>query len=42
VLREIFGPWREEVRGGWRKLHNTEHGGHVERRELIEYCDEDT
>jgi hypothetical protein len=22
VLRRIFGPWRDEVTGGWRKLHN--------------------
>jgi hypothetical protein len=22
VLRKIFGPERDEVRGGWRKLHN--------------------
>jgi hypothetical protein len=24
VLRRIFGPMREEVRGEWRKLHNKE------------------
>jgi hypothetical protein len=24
VLREIFGPKREEVAGGWRTLHNEE------------------
>jgi hypothetical protein len=24
VLRRIFGPRREEVKGGWRKLHNEE------------------
>jgi hypothetical protein len=24
ILREIFGPKREEVTGGWRKLHNEE------------------
>jgi hypothetical protein len=24
VLRKIFGPKREEVRGEWRKLHNEE------------------
>jgi hypothetical protein len=24
VLRRIFGPKREEVTGGWRKLHNKE------------------
>jgi hypothetical protein len=24
VLRRIFGPKREEVVGGWRKLHNEE------------------
>jgi hypothetical protein len=27
VLRRIFGPTRDEVTGGWRKLHNEElHG----------------
>jgi hypothetical protein len=27
VLRRIFGPKRDEVTGGWRKLHNEElHG----------------
>jgi hypothetical protein len=25
VLRRIFGPSRNEVLGGWRKLHNKEH-----------------
>jgi hypothetical protein len=24
VLREIFGPQRDEVTGGWRKLRNEE------------------
>jgi hypothetical protein len=24
VLRRIFGPMRDEVAGGWRKLHNEE------------------
>jgi hypothetical protein len=24
VLRRIFGPKGDEVRGGWRKLHNVE------------------
>jgi hypothetical protein len=24
VLRRIFGPWRDEVMGEWRKLHNQE------------------
>jgi len=24
VLRKIFGPKREEVAGGWRRLHNEE------------------
>jgi hypothetical protein len=42
VLRRIFGPKRDEVRGGWRKLHNEElfarsrrmrWGGHVSRME---------
>ena len=22
VLRRIFGPWRDEVTGQWRRLHN--------------------
>jgi hypothetical protein len=27
VLRRLFGPKRDEVKGGWRKLHNEElHG----------------
>jgi hypothetical protein len=25
VLRRIFGVKREEVAGGWRRLHNEEH-----------------
>jgi hypothetical protein len=25
VSRRIFGPKRDEVAGGWRKLHNEEH-----------------
>jgi hypothetical protein len=25
VTRRIFGPRRDEVTGGWRKLHNDEH-----------------
>jgi hypothetical protein len=25
VLRRIFGPKRDEVMGGWRKLHNEEY-----------------
>jgi hypothetical protein len=24
VLRRIFGPWRDEIKGEWRKLHNEE------------------
>jgi hypothetical protein len=24
VLRRIFGPERDEITGGWRKLHNEE------------------
>jgi hypothetical protein len=24
VLRRVFGPTRDEVEGGWRKLHNEE------------------
>jgi hypothetical protein len=41
VLREIFGPKREEVRGGWRKLHNIEHVAGVVRREQSEDCGEE-
>jgi hypothetical protein len=30
VLRRIFGPKREEVAGGWRRLHNEElHDSHA-------------
>jgi hypothetical protein len=25
VLRRIFGPKRDEMRGGWRKLYNEEY-----------------
>jgi hypothetical protein len=32
VLRRIFGPKRDEVTGGWRKLHNEElHGVYFSR-----------
>jgi len=24
VMRRIFGPWRDEVTGEWRRLHNEE------------------
>jgi len=24
LLRRIFGPWRDEVTGEWRRLHNEE------------------
>jgi hypothetical protein len=24
VLRSMFGPWRDEVTRGWRRLHNEE------------------
>ena len=24
VLRRIFGPWKDEVTGEWRRLHNEE------------------
>jgi hypothetical protein len=24
VLRRVFGPWRDEVTGEWRKLYNEE------------------
>jgi hypothetical protein len=41
MLRRIFGPEREEVTGGWRKLHNEElqikkvgMGGHVAHMEI--------
>jgi len=26
MLRRIFGPKREDVAGGWRRLHNEERG----------------
>jgi hypothetical protein len=42
VLREIFGPWREEIRGDWRKLHNIEHLAGVVRREHTEEFGEET
>ena len=42
VLREIFGPKREEVRGDWKKLHNEEHVARVVRREHTEDCGEET
>jgi hypothetical protein len=29
VLRRIFGPRRDEVTGGWRKLQNEEVGGWI-------------
>jgi hypothetical protein len=49
VLRRIFGPKRDEVTGGWRKLHNEElHNliksrkmrwtGHVARMEKRNIC----
>jgi hypothetical protein len=41
VLREIFGPKREEVKGDWRKLHNIEHVAGVVRREQSEDCGEE-
>jgi hypothetical protein len=42
VLREIFEPKKEEVKGDWRKLHNIEHVDRVERREYTEDCGEET
>jgi hypothetical protein len=30
VLRRIFGPKRDEVTGGWRKLHNEKERDHWE------------
>jgi hypothetical protein len=33
MLRRIFGPKRDGVRGGWRKLHNVElHDSHYSQR----------
>jgi hypothetical protein len=29
VLRRIFEPKREEVMGGWRKLHNEHHNWYI-------------
>jgi len=42
VLREIFGPKREKVRGDWRKLHNIEPLEHMVNREHTEDCGEET
>jgi hypothetical protein len=37
VLRRIFGPKRDEVTGGWRKLHNEElHNLHTSPNEIKE------
>jgi hypothetical protein len=40
VLRRIFGPKRDEVTGGWRKLHNEELHGLTLHPVLlvIQYC----
>jgi hypothetical protein len=36
VLTRIFGPKRDEVTGGWRKLHNEElHGLYTHRPVLL-------
>jgi hypothetical protein len=36
VLRRIFGPKRDEVTGGWRKLHNEElHGSYSSPSESV-------
>jgi hypothetical protein len=42
VLRVIFGHYREEIRGDWRKLHNEEHVARVVRGEHTEDCGEET
>jgi hypothetical protein len=36
----IFGPKREEVTGGWRKLHNKELHNMYSHQELIYYDDQ--
>jgi hypothetical protein len=36
VLRRIFGPKRDEVTGGWRKLHNEELHGLYSSPSLLE------
>jgi hypothetical protein len=48
VLRRVFGPKRDEVTGGWRKLHNEELsdvlltqycvGGKIEKNEMDGAC----
>jgi hypothetical protein len=35
VLRRIFGPKRDEVTGGWRKLHNEELRNFYSSRSII-------
>jgi hypothetical protein len=35
VLRRIFGPKRDEVTGGWRKLHNEELHGLVSSPSIV-------
>jgi hypothetical protein len=35
VLRRIFGPKRDEVTGGWRKLHNEELRGLYSSRSIV-------
>jgi hypothetical protein len=37
VLRRIFGPKREEVTGGWRKLHSEELHNYYLRQALLGY-----
>jgi hypothetical protein len=35
VLRSVFGPKRDEVKGGWRKLHNEELSDLYSSRSII-------
>jgi hypothetical protein len=35
VLRRLFGPKRDEVTGGWRKLHNEELNNLYSSRSII-------
>jgi hypothetical protein len=39
VLRRVFGPKRNEVTGGWRKLHNEE--SHISKHNYNDQAKED-
>jgi hypothetical protein len=37
VLRRIFGPKRDEVKGGWRKLHDEELHNNIQGRSPVQH-----